>query len=209
MPLFYSQTIDEDTRLGIWQIEEDEAFFLDKVPVSRQLTHPHKRLQHLAGRYLLQHLFPDFPLALIQIADTRKPYLPEESHHFSISHCGNFAAAIVSRHRRVGIDIEHPTERILHIMPKFLSERERMEFTPHNLDLLVETATTLWSAKEAMFKWYGNGEIDFRQHLQVESIAFATPATGGMEALFTKHHPQRLHLSFRWWPTLVMSWVSV
>lgn len=209
MPLFYSQTIDANTRLAIWEIAEDEAFFLEKVPVSRQLTHPHKRLQHLAGRYLLQHLFPDFPLSLIQIADTRKPYLPEESHHFSISHCGQFAAAIVSTERRVGIDIEEPTERILRIMPKFLSERERNEFTPHNIELLVETATTLWSAKEAMFKWYGMGEVDFRQHLQIDSIAFADETSGLLQATFAKHRDQPLQLPFRWWPTLVLSWVSV
>jgi phosphopantetheinyl transferase len=209
MPLFYSQTIDANTRLAIWEIAEDEAFFLEKVPVSRQLTHPHKRLQHLAGRYLLQHLFPDFPLSLIQIADTRKPFLPEESHHFSISHCGNFAAAIVSTERRVGIDIEEPTERILRIMPKFMSERERNEFTPHNIELLVETATTLWSGKEAMYKWYGLGEVDFRQHLQIEGIAFINETSGMLQATFAKHRAQSLHLPFRWWPTLVLCWVSV
>ena len=209
MPLFYSQTIDECTRLGIWHITEEEAFFLEKVPLSRQFTHSHKRLQHLAGRYLLQHLFPDFPLSLIQIADTRKPYLPEESHHFSISHCGDYAAAIVSTERRVGIDIELPTERILTIMPKFLNARERSECVPHNTTLLVETATTLWSAKEAMFKWYGLGGIDFRQHLHVESIEFHGPDTGIIQALFNKDAEVLLHLPFRWWPTLVMSWVSV
>ena len=66
MPLFYQQDINETTRLGVWQITEDESFFLEKVPLSREITHPHKRLQHLAGRYLLQSLFPDFPYELIQ-----------------------------------------------------------------------------------------------------------------------------------------------
>jgi phosphopantetheinyl transferase (holo-ACP synthase) len=109
----------------------------------------------------------------------------------------------------VGIDIEEPTERILRIMPKFLSERERNEFTPHNIELLVETATTLWSAKEAMFKWYGMGEVDFRQHLQIDSIEFVDETSGMLQATFAKHRAQPLHLRFRWWPTLVMSWVSV
>ena len=47
-----------------------------------------KRLQHLAGRYLLYALFDDFPLEEIVIADTRKPFLENEKYHFSISHCG-------------------------------------------------------------------------------------------------------------------------
>ena len=73
MPLFFQQDIDDTTRLAIWKIEEEEAFF--HVPLQREITHPHKRLQHLAGRYLLKYLFPDFPTELIRIADTRKPFL--------------------------------------------------------------------------------------------------------------------------------------
>ena len=60
MPVFYQQTINEQTKLAIWKIEEDEAFFLQHVPLQRSITHPHKRLQHLAGRYLLGYLFPRF-----------------------------------------------------------------------------------------------------------------------------------------------------
>src|SRR5688572_33506351 len=84
MPLFYQQAVDSETKLAIWKIEEEEQFFLDHVPLQREITHPHKRLQHLAGRYLLQFLFPDFPIRLIQIADTRKPFLEDEAYHFSI-----------------------------------------------------------------------------------------------------------------------------
>src|SRR5699024_2654722 len=106
MPLFFLNELDADTRLAVWKIEEEELFFTEKVPLQRQITHPHKRLQHLAARYLLQHLFPHFPISLIQVADTRKPYLEDEAFHFSISHCGDFAAVIVSRAKRVGVDIE-------------------------------------------------------------------------------------------------------
>jgi phosphopantetheinyl transferase len=100
MPLFYQHNINELTKLGIWRIEEPESFYLEEVPLQRSITHPHKRLQHLAGRWMLKRLFPDFPYELIQIADTRKPYLANEAYHFSISHCGDFAAAIVSRDHR-------------------------------------------------------------------------------------------------------------
>src|SRR5678816_510709 len=96
MPIFFQHAVSENTRLGIWKIEETEEYFKGNVPQHREVTHPHKRLQHLAGRFLLQFLFPDFPYELIKIADTRKPYLPDEQYHFSISHCGDYAAAIVS-----------------------------------------------------------------------------------------------------------------
>src|SRR6476620_10473041 len=115
MPIFYQQDIDTYTRLAIWKLEEAENFFLKKVPLQREITHPHKRLQHLAGRYLLKYLFPDFPTELIRIADTRKPFLEDEAYHFSISHCGDFAAVLVSKNCRVGIDIEITSEKVLRI----------------------------------------------------------------------------------------------
>jgi len=121
MPLVYQQNINSSTKLGIWHIIEEESFFLAEVPLQREITHPHKRLQHLAGRMLLRTLFPDFPYDLIRIADTRKPYLENESYHFSISHCGDYAAVIVSKDHRVGIDIERINEKVERIQHKFLN----------------------------------------------------------------------------------------
>lgn len=164
MPVFFQQDINEHTRLGIWKIEEDEAFFKQLVPLHREVTHPHKRLQHLAGRFLLKFLFPDFPSQQVQVADTRKPFLPDEAYHFSISHCGNYAAAIVSRHNRVGIDIEIPTEKVLRVRHKFISPGEQKWLSP----LTLEVATQVWSAKEAVYKWYGAGQVDFKQHIQLK-----------------------------------------
>ena len=112
VPIFFQQDIDHCTKLAIWKIEEVEDFFLQQVPLQREITHPHKRLQHLAGRYLLKYLFPEFPVSLIQIADTRKPFLDDEAYHFSISHCANFAAVIVSKENRVGVDIELATQKV-------------------------------------------------------------------------------------------------
>jgi phosphopantetheinyl transferase len=151
VPIFFQQQINETTRLGVWKIEETEDFFKGNVPHHRDVTHPHKRLQHLAGRFLLQYLFPDFPYNLIQIADTRKPFLPNEQYHFSISHCGDYAAAIVSRKHRVGIDVEIPTAKILNIASKFLSEKEKQEFAISMKTVNFQLVTKLWSAKEAVF----------------------------------------------------------
>ena len=84
-----------------------------------------KDLQHLAGRYLLTELFADFPLEEILIADTRKPYLEDEQYHFSISHFGHYAAAIVKPvTNRVGVDIEKTSPTIEKIRNKFLSSQE-------------------------------------------------------------------------------------
>ena len=169
MPLVYQHQLDTFTKIGVWHITEDENFFLEQVPLQRNITHPHKRLQHLAGRYLLKNLFPLFPISLILIADTRKPFLEDEAFHFSISHCGNYAAAIVSTRNRVGVDIEIPHQKIEKIQHKFLSEKEKQilqEDGGDNKNML----TMAWSVKEAMFKWYGAGQVDFIEDMNILSL---------------------------------------
>ena len=106
MPLVYQQNINATTRIAVWHITENEDFFLSTVTVQREIRHWHKRLQHLAGRLLLKELYPEFPVEMILIADTKKPFLANEPFHFSISHCGDYAAAIVSKTHRAGVDVE-------------------------------------------------------------------------------------------------------
>lgn len=214
MPLFYQQDINETTRLGIWKITETEDFFLREVPLQRDITHPHKRLQHLAGRFLLRILFPDFPYELIRIADTRKPFLENEAYHFSISHCGNYAAAIVSSTDRVGIDVEESTPKMEKIRGKFLqsSEDDLVEETIQLLNPghpLMQTPWTLltlfWSAKESVYKWYGLGGIDFSDQIVFSSIQTTVPGTIGCR--FLKNLPVSLEVNFRVFDTLCLSFV--
>ena len=215
MPIFFQHQINETTRLGIWKIEETEDFFKNNVPLHRDVTHPHKRLQHLAGRFLLQFLFPDFPYELVQIADTRKPFLPGDQYHFSISHCGDYAAAIVSKNKRVGIDIEIPVEKIARIKDKFLNEDEQQQWesviaseekqsdeqsNSHEKNVLL---TLLWSCKESVFKWYGNGKVDFREHI---NLIEQDSANETIRCLFTKNQ-SNLSIQYRKLNHLVLAWV--
>jgi phosphopantetheinyl transferase len=238
LALFYQHNINATTKLAIWKIEEEESFFTASVQVQREITHPHKRLQHLAGRYLLRFLFPDFPFEEILIADTRKPYLPYEQYHFSISHCGDYAAAIVSSTERVGIDIEIPTARVLKIAHKFLhadelvvykngeARMEKREWRSENKEARseeqdVQTRSTnsflqspdpilltlLWSCKEAMFKWWGWGEVDFSEMLRIDP--FELKEEGKIDANFV--HPSMnasLQLQYKMMPNLCLAWLS-
>ena len=202
MPLFYQHTINDATKIGVWHIAESENFFLRKVPLSNIITHWRKRLQHLAGRYLLQELFPDFPYHLIEIADTRKPFLPNEECHFSISHCGDYAAVIVSRNNRVGIDIELVTPKIERIKYKFLSEYE-LDLHPAADKKLL---TLFWSAKEAVFKWYGNGEVDFKKHINIIHADMALGA-GTIMCEFLKEEKIPLNINYLFFGEMCLTWV--
>jgi phosphopantetheinyl transferase len=208
MPVFFQQQINESTRMGVWKIEETEEFFKGNVPLHRDVTHPHKRLQHLAGRFLLQFLYPDFPFELVRIADTRKPYLPDEKYHFSISHCGDFAAAIVSTEKRVGIDVEIPHEKVLKIAHKFLSNEEKKIFNheqsiPGIRTALIRNTTLAWSAKEAVFKWFGDGEVDFQKHIQLQKLI---ESKNSIDCFFSKNESE-LDIYYRFFDHLVLTWV--
>jgi phosphopantetheinyl transferase len=209
MPLFYQQNINQATRLAVWKIEEPETFFSGTVPLQREITHPNKRLQHLAGRYLLRYLFPAFPYQEILIADTRKPYLSSEAYHFSISHCGDYAAAIVSRECRVGIDIEIPSDKVARIAKKFLhaEEQDCFALSPQHTQPDVQLATVLWSAKEAMFKWWGWGEVDFSEMLRINP--FTLDKKGTIQAQFLKNElVQDLQLHYHLLDNLSMVYVA-
>jgi len=214
MPIFFQQDIDESTKLAVWKIAEEEDFFLEHVPLQREITHPHKRLQHLAGRYLLQYLFPDFPISLIKIAGTRKPYLEDEAYHFSISHCSEYAAAIVSSTKRVGVDIEVPTPKVQKIMHKFLHEEELkmvsdewsvasgQAISKKSTDIL----TLLWNAKEAVFKWWSYGNVDFSEMIRLQP--FQLQPAGMIEGAFVGDRVLPLQLHYKLFEGISLAWIA-
>ena len=185
MPLVYQQNINAVTKIGVWHIAEAEDFFLRQVPLQRTITHWHKRLQHLAGRLLLKELYPEFPLGEILIADTKKPFIEKEAWHFSISHSGEYAAAIVSKEYRVGVDVEYRNPKIADIQHKYVGQEEwevisskweirkeqsatfNIQQSTFNLDML----TLCWCVKEAVYKWWGSGGVDFKRDILIDKVS--------------------------------------
>jgi phosphopantetheinyl transferase len=202
MPLVYQQNINDLTKMAIWHIEETEDFFL-RVPLQREITHPAKRLQHLAGRYLLKELYPDFPYELIEIASTRKPFLTTEAYHFSISHCGKYAAALVSSVYRVGIDIEVFSKKVNIVKDKFLTAAEQ-----NNLPVLNDKFLTVaWSIKEAIYKWDGDGLVDFKEHIHINAISMHDEK-GIAHCQFSRDSKIELIVEFIFFDNHCLSWIS-
>ncbi len=208
MPLFYTHNINENTRLAVWHITEDEEFFR-KINISHRLiSHPHKRLQHLSGRYLLKIMDPDFPVNRIKL-DGRRPYLDNNSYYFSISHCGDYAAAILSKDHPVGIDVELITDKIGMIETKFLNEKEsellRDKISDQELPRML---TACWSAKESMFKWYALGNVSFRQDMLIKDIRLKNDGSGRFETFFGKEKETSLQIDFCFFDDLCLAWVK-
>jgi 4'-phosphopantetheinyl transferase len=121
-----------------------------------------RRMERLAGRFLLKHLKEDFPLFNIRPDEHDKPRIDDNLYYFSISHSWPYVAAVVSPYVECGIDIQTWHPKMERLQNKFLSPAEQTFF--RNDPSLI---TLAWSAKEAVYKWQGRRGVDFIEHLPV------------------------------------------
>ena len=134
------------------------AVYLDSRELSGQTGHD-------AGRELLADLYCRITgeeLPTIAIGDRGKPYFPDSSWHFSISHTKKHAFCALAD-CPVGIDAEEMDRKVdLHLADKILSPSERVEFDAagdKNRALL-----TFWVLKEAAVKLTGEGLRGYPNH---------------------------------------------
>jgi len=196
MPLVYQQNINEHTKIGVWHILETEDLFLEKVTEHYKINHAQKKMQHLAGRYLLLEMANDISLKDISLTPTGKPFLPDNSYFFSISHSADYVAVIISTKSNVAIDIQHVVPKIESIKQKFLTEVE-MELLSNLTISPNEQFTFAWTIKEAMFKYFDDSGVDFKQHLNIVSTIFENDVWVS-KATFNKNKLQQIETkSFR------------
>jgi 4'-phosphopantetheinyl transferase len=159
--------------IGIWECVENETFFEQSIQLySEEVneltnTSPRKQLEWLSSRYLLQLLTgKNYRLATIK-DENGKPYLIGSNQHISLSHSSKFTAAVISS-EFTGIDIQYYTDKIERIKKKFLSDKEDEYYA---LNPSINLLHIYWGAKEALFKVYGKGSVDFKKHLYIEPFS--------------------------------------
>jgi len=190
MPLLLTTHPFPDATFGLWQIAESEEFFRADLPLSAseesdlaQHQYPLRRLEWLAGRWLL-HKLTDAPERLPLAKDAfSKPFFPENQNlGCSLSHSkGNVGALIVNplhlpKHstlnpqQSIGCDIQVLTQKMPRIAHKFLNESEKgfVENRPYEENLVL--LHLFWTAKESLYKAYGLKELDFRKNIFVEIV---------------------------------------
>lgn len=165
MPLLREWNIGESALAAIWKVEEPEAFFNGHTGLYPEINNDIKRMEHLAGRFLLKYLERDFPLHQIEKDEHNKPRLQHKNFYFSISHSWPYIAAVIDPLHDTGIDIQVWTPRIVDIQQRFLSEREQ-GFCGGDHQLI----TLAWCAKEAVYKWYGRKGTSFMNHLPITAL---------------------------------------
>jgi phosphopantetheinyl transferase len=207
MPALFSTHTEATTQLAVWKITEPELFFSATIGAGKKISHPHKRLQHLCGRHLLRYLVPHFPLKDVVAEQDNKPFLPGHPFHFSISHSGDYAAAIVSTSSQVGIDVEKLEDKVLRLRQKFLSPEEELVMKSDRLTE-IQTLTLAWSAKETLFKWLGEAGVDFKAQLRLHKLNIETDGTGVIVAHICRAKTYELNIQYQLFDDIVLTWLQ-
>tara|TARA_Y100000589_G_scaffold329222_1_gene375172 strand:- start:1050 stop:1661 length:612 start_codon:yes stop_codon:yes gene_type:complete len=136
---------------------------------AKELKNEKRKKEFISSRIALKNIFnKDLEL---KHHKSGKPFI-KETKHLSISHSSNFLALAFGE-ENIGIDIEKPQNRMVKLMPKILSEIEFMEFKKEpSMDL----ACKVWGAKEAILKYVGDKNINYKEDIKVKNIhlGFAT-----------------------------------
>ncbi|MGZ4043129.1 MAG: 4'-phosphopantetheinyl transferase family protein [Bacteroidia bacterium] len=119
-------------------------------------------LEKKATMALLKTLFPLTNIKLTYTPE-KKPFLYGIDTHISISHSHDKLAILVNDKESTGVDVELLREKVVNIKHKFLCDEE-LAYTEDN----IERLTTLWAAKESVYKAHGLKGIDFAKDMLIE-----------------------------------------
>ncbi|MEE2700250.1 MAG: 4'-phosphopantetheinyl transferase superfamily protein [Bacteroidota bacterium] len=165
---------DNNCKIAVWNMCEslDELLQLDKQHDLLALKTEKRKKEFLASRLLLNELAPNQQITYNKYG---APEL-ENGKFISISHSKNLVAIIVGN-QKVGLDIEQISEKALRTASKFILEAQQQNIT-------AEKATLIWCSKEAIFKWYQKGGVDFKDDIHLDS--FVLSEKGKINANFKK-----------------------
>ena len=131
---------------------------LDKY---RTISNSKRKCEFLSIRKAIQAIYDDDEF--ISYSKNGKPNLAISGHKISISHSKGLLGVIIHPKLEVGIDLQHETEKIFKIKNRFMSPDELLSSNNEEWQLL-----TYWCAKEALYKYYSKGNVEFNKNLFVE-----------------------------------------
>ena len=179
MPLLQHEYLVPEGELGIWGITESEDWFLSRLDLYEAETAQlatikgHRRLEWLAGRYLLHQLSGRTVRGAFLKDEYGKPHLEDSTYHVSLSHSHN-KVALIAGPQVVGVDIQFIVAKIERIAHKYMRDIEMDSLAEQTR---LEQLHVYWGAKEALYKCYGKRQLDFRQHIHITPFDYS--AQGG------------------------------
>lgn len=185
MPIVLNKKIDDQTVLAVWKIDETEEQLLSSLQLKQHeldvitsLSAGKRALHWLSTRVLLRKMLNTADYIDCQMDEHGKPYLVNSDTHISLSHSYDYASVIISKDKKVGVDIELIKMKIKSIKHKFLSD---VELAQKQIGDNTNGLYVCWCAKEAIYKWYGKKGLEFKQHIHIKS--FKLKDEGSLQAI--------------------------
>jgi len=167
MPLRVEYKNHKGRRLLLWNISESEQFFRDHTDINiskwdevSQWTTSRRR-EWLAGRFLI-HQYAGCASKDLIIDEFGKPQIPT-SGEISISHSGNYASIYLDD-VSCGVDIQIYKSSISRLQHKYCTDADLQAFNEYDI---MDALHLIWCAKEAVYKAYGQKEVDYKQHIRI------------------------------------------
>jgi phosphopantetheinyl transferase len=169
--------LEGDCQFGLWQVVEDPGTMLQITYLTDEDLHriykyqsKKRRLESMSVRALVQQMTHQ-KMRVVYREGSRKPYLDDNSQNISISHSGEHTTILLSREKRVGIDIEFMKHPMINIAHKFINKHEKITSDPElqRLHLYIH-----WCAKEALYKICDKANINLRNNLTISPFDVST-----------------------------------
>lgn len=163
-----------------YSVEELLAFFNNSEIYKKEIeefTYEKRKKEYLGLRVALKECYDNGENYKIIYDKDGKPSLENSEKFISFSHACIWNVSACSN-KKVGVDIEIPSEKLRRVSSKFLSEEEIKDFSPKTADL--ETLCLLWSSKEVLYKIIGHDTVDFAAQLRI--FPFEKKQTGEIRA---------------------------
>ncbi len=173
MGLLIKQYIEDDCVLGIWEVKEDYDYLFsrlsllpEEIKTLNSFQNHLRSIEWLSVRVLLKEIAGKS--LSVYYNGNRKPFIRGNSYNVSISHSRDFTSVLLSKKRKVGIDLEYMSHRISNIESKFINENEVIT---RNKSRKKYHLYIHWCAKEALYKICNKQDINFRKNLTIEPFA--------------------------------------
>ena len=173
---------ENNIKIGLWKIEESLEELLQlarKTSITNNNTEKRKK-EFLISRLLLRNMNLNSNISYNKFG---APEL-DDFQNISISHSKKLVAILLGD-KKVGLDIELISNKPLRLSSKFIAKNVHE-------NLSKEKATLIWCAKEAIYKWYQKGNIDFKKDIKLQN--FEIKKRGTLRAEFKT---ERLFLHYQ------------
>lgn len=212
MPFLQLPTEGDKVMLGIWKVEEDEAFFRSRLNIYANeqrilegISHPQKRIEWLSSRLCLKELLKINHEVESLNAPTGAPYLSDHSFNISYSHSNMYSGAIASKCCTVSIDLEDLSkQRNTKTRFMFMHPDELAYFDASND---MRAFFLIWSAKETLYKIHKKKGVIFKENLLINQERAPIEESGTVSGILIADGIEKVYkIYYRFYPGVLLTY---